>query len=430
MRNIVGYEKEKAEIAKIRELLRNVKTYKELGVRIPRGLLLVGEPGVGKTVLARSIAGQGIKLVELHAANCCDEDAAFFVESCFEEAKKKAPAVLLLDEIDKLAGTSRSFFMEDNDKIRKILLRELDALTDNDGILVVATCNDEDCMGSALTRPGRFDRRIRISLPDENTRLRILRSYFRRVRMPKNVDLGEIAGTTKGYSGAMLECLVNEAAIEALSEKRDSITGDDVRKVINRMEFGANESLPYDDKETLHRVAVHETGHTVAAMLLCPESLYGATILPQGDTGGHIRFVSGEEKVLSISEAENELAVLLAGHVAERLMLGEYGLGSSSDIQEASRKLQYLITCEAAYGYVHTLGGMKGPFSDSASESVKCRIAETFEREMNRIDAKTEKLLTENRELFDSVCAALETGQTLDRDELNALRGEAGSIAA
>ena len=175
---IVGYEKEKREITSLHDMLQNSNMYRHYGVRIPRGLALYGEPGVGKTVLARSIAGDGINIVELRSADCCEEDAPEAIKSVFEEAKRLIPSVILLDELDKIAGTSTNFFMESNDAVKKTLLQELDALSEEDDILVVATCNDTDVLGDALLRPGRFDRQLHIDLPNEETREQILEEYF------------------------------------------------------------------------------------------------------------------------------------------------------------------------------------------------------------------------------------------------------------
>ena len=219
MGKIVGYEKERKEIAQLREMLKNSARYRKYGIRIPRGIVLYGEPGVGKTALAKSIAADGISLIELRAANCCEEDAVNELKAVFERAKNSAPAVILLDELDKIAGTSESFMMEMNDSIKKALLQELDGLNEDDDVLVAATCNDTDSIGEALLRPGRFDRRLHIEAPDEATRRLIVKEYFDRLKMKNDVDYGYIAKITYGYTGAKIECLANETGILAAEKE-------------------------------------------------------------------------------------------------------------------------------------------------------------------------------------------------------------------
>ncbi len=427
---IVGYEQEKQELATIREMLQHAEFYRRNGVRIPRGLLLSGDPGVGKTVLAKSISGDGIALVELRAATCCEDEAVEAVCNAFAQAKETAPAVLLLDELDKIAGLSGHFYMEDNDRIRKTLLQELDALSSEEDVLVVATCNDADCMSDELIRPGRFDRRIEISTPDEDTRYAILQEYFGRISAEKQFNLNTLAGNTRGFSGAKLECLANECGILALEKDVPSITEADVRTALNKLEFGANEKCPFEDFTMLHRVAAHEAGHAFAALFLCPDNLYGASVMPQGNSNGHIRFVPQERRVQSISEVETEAAVLLAGHVAERVILGEYLTGSSRDIAAATTRLYHLCVREAAYGYDTVLFGLNRGMTDLPGEMLKAKLARTVEEKLKELDARVERLIYDNPHVYSAVCHALEEKKTLTRDELLEIKKATAEAAA
>ena len=287
--SIAGYEKEKEELLQLRRFLHNVGEYRKMGVRIPRGLVLYGEPGVGKTVMARAIADEGIALIEVRAADCCEENTAEKLQSAFEKAKTSAPAVLLLDELDKLAGGSRYYFMEDNDNTRKILLQELDKLAENDGVLVVATCNDIRSLGDALVRSGRFDRQLAVVPPFEKDRKKILAQYFGKLKIESELDFGYLARITPGYTGAELECIANETGIAAMEKKKRSICPDDVRKVMNRLAFHGQEEK--NNEKNNHVVAVHEAGHVLAALILTPDCIYGASILAQGGTSGHTQFI-------------------------------------------------------------------------------------------------------------------------------------------
>lgn len=416
---IVGYEKEKREIENIRDMLISANRYREYGVRIPRGLALYGEPGVGKTVLAKSIAGDGVNLIELRAANCCEEDATKEIKSVFDRAKRSAPAVLLLDELDKIAGTNDRFFMEMNDSVKKTLLQELDSLTEDDTVLVVATCNDTEVLGDALLRPGRFDRQLHIEAPDEATRKQILTEYFSYLKVKKQLDFGYIARITHGYTGAQLECLANETGIMAMRKEKPSIDISDVRIIMNRFSFGGEEKNPTENREELRKIAVHEAGHALAATLLAPDCIYGASILPQGNSCGHIQFIKPEDGVGSVKEIENEVAVLLAGHVAERVIYGETFCGSCSDLNKAASRIHFLATQCAAYGYNSAASLIHMRYhNDIVSESVKTEICRTIEEKMNLFDSLAEKLIKENVKTFMNLVDKLIEKQTLSREEL------------
>ena len=416
---IVGYEKEKREIANLHDMLQNSNMYRHYGVRIPRGLALYGEPGVGKTVLARSIAGGGINLVELRSADCCEEDAPEAIKCVFEEARQTAPSVILLDELDKIAGTSNRFFMESNDAVKKTLLQELDALSEEDDILVVATCNDTDVLGDALLRPGRFDRQLHIDLPDEETREQILEEYFSRLKIEKEIDLKYLAKLTHGYTGAKLECLANEAGIMAMEKPFPRVDMNDIRIIMNRFAFGGNEKPSFSDMGEVRKIAIHEAGHALVAMLIAPDSIHGASVLPQGESAGHIQFINPENGVTSVKDIENEITVLLAGHVAERMILGEYMTGVCSGIAMAATRLQFLITDCAAYGYEAT------PFSvhtrhreDIVSNDIKCQANSLLIEKMEEFDRFAELLIGKGYSVFEALVGNLMEKQTLTREEL------------
>lgn len=414
---IIGYEKEKAEIKELKEMLCNFENYKANGVRIPRGLLLYGEAGVGKTMLARSIAGEGINLVELNAALCCDDEVADVITEAFADAKNSAPSVLLIDELDKIAGANERFHMNNNDKSRKVLLTLLDELSDSDRVLVVGTCNDIEAMEDALIRPGRFDRILKIDLPDEETRRSIIEEYLSRINVKINFDVKALAHNTRGFSGAKLECLVNEAGIIALQKEKHIIKEEDVSYVLNKMELGALEKNPFQDYGALHHVAVHEAGHALVAMLLCPGNLFGASVMPQGESNGHIRFVP-DSSVQSVSEIENEISIILGGHIAERYVFNEYNIGARSDIRKATIRLHYLATKEAAYGYKYVLDGVCG---ESLSESTKLQLENLINKKLEELDKRTEQLICSNATLYYKIVKALEEKLVLSFEELKEL---------
>jgi len=427
--NIIGYENEKKELRRIAGMLKNIKNYRDKGLKLSRGLLLTGAPGVGKSAMARAMADEGITLVELRAADCCGDGLDEAVHQAFEQAKEQKPSILLLDELDKIAGTSMEFFMENNDGVKKILLQELDALTDEDEVLVVGTCNEYECLGDALTRTGRFDHTLSIGLPDQETRKKILRFYFRQIKLKHCYNLDDLARLTCGFSCSDLQCLANETGIQVVDKGKKSIHSDDVIAVMNRLNFQGAQKEDFDDEEVSYRVAVHEAGHALTAMLLCPDSLYGASILPQGDSLGHVRMMESKEKKVSVSDIKNEICVSLAGRVAEREILGEIYLGSESDLQTATRCLLMIMTSHAAYGYRHLLCNMP-MFPGAKAESVQNGAADLFDREMNAMDEKITQMIRENRELFDSIVRNLVNERALSKEQLFRLMESCKAVKA
>ena len=417
---ISGYSNEKKELLNLRNMLHEASMFREKGVRIPRGIVLYGEPGIGKTVLARSIADDGISLIELRAANCCTNETEKYIRSCFEKAKESAPCVLLLDELDKIAGTSMDFFMQGNDEVNKILLQELDALSSKDSVLVVATCNNLECLGDALIRPGRFDRLIEMNLPDEKTRKEILKQYLNDITLKKRINLDQIAKITSGFTCAKLECLVNEAGILALENNKNTVTEKDIRLAMNKILFNGSERKPTKNKDELRKIAVHEAGHAVVAMYMRPDALYGASILPQGEASGHVQLFSQSNKAPSVSWVEDNIAILLAGRVAERTILGEMYLGAESDLEKAVSSMMYLISSQAAYGY-RFLMNKPSPMnfrSEMSSDSLKMDTAKIMEEKLSSLDKKAEDIINNHRKVFDRVVDALMERQVLCRDEL------------
>ena len=213
--------------------------------------------------------------------------------------------------------------MEDNDDVKKILLQELDALDSDKAVLVVATANDVDCLGDALLRSGRFDRLLAMRAPDERTRKLIIEMYLKKIKTPKKVNSAHLARITRGYTGAALECLINEAGIIAFSKESPCLNDEDITSAMNRLAFRGAERSPTNDANELKKIAVHEAGHALVAMMLTPHNIYGASILPQGESAGHIQFIKDENNFAGSASAEKEIAVILGGRAAEHTVLGE-----------------------------------------------------------------------------------------------------------
>ena len=317
---IAGYEKEVAQLEQLKDFLHNAGKYADCGVHIPKGVLLYGYPGVGKTVMAKSIADENINIIELRAADCTRDNSEEFIQEAFAQAKKMKPCLLLIDEFDKIAGLRDEYYIAMNDKAMKILLQELDSLKDENGVLVVATCNDIRRLGPALVRSGRFDRIFEIGLPSLDDRKKILSLYFDRIKMPKNLDVDYVARVTSGYSGAQLECLVNESGILAIERKRSDIDFDCFQTAMNRLAFHGVEGEIKDSEK--HLVAVHEAGHAIVALYLKPDKVSTATIIPQGQSRGHTRMIYDDEICCSENnDGIDDVAIALGGRVAEIIFL-------------------------------------------------------------------------------------------------------------
>ena len=415
---IAGYEKEKEQLRGLRELLLNLEDYKQSGIRIPRGVLLYGEPGVGKTVMAKAIAQAPISCVELCSADCTKEDATDLVLETFEKARQAAPAVLLIDELDKITEESHEFFMEGNNRIMKILLQELDGQKDNSGVLVVATCNHFDRINPALLRSGRFDRLIRIGNPSLEDRKAIVHYYFSRVKLEKRIEEEYLAKITGGYTGAQLECVVNEAGILAMESKATVIEPDHIRTAMNRIAF---RTLEGDVGEKAERMitATHEAGHALAALLLSPDKLTGASVIPHGRTRGFVRMRNTEEcEILSAEDMEKDVVVSLAGAAAEQLVYGMSYLSSSEDFRKAFMMIHSMITDLGVYGLDLLCPARALHGEMPVSEDLIGRICAKRTELITRFSEQATTLLKDNEAAFRAIAEALTDRYSLSKEEI------------
>ena len=305
-----------------------------------------------------------------------------------------------------------------------MLLQELDKLSDNDAVLVVATCNDTKCLGDALLRPGRFDRQIMVSLPEEQTRKKIFKFYFSKVSLVCDVDLAYAAKITYGRSGADIECIVNEAAILTLNSGRKVITFEDVRFVINKMIFDGRPDKPLVDGSEAMKVAVHEAGHTIVALELLPDGLHGASIIPQGTSCGHVDFFHDERSQKSVNEAEDEIAVALAGRVAEREILKKIYMGSAFDMRKAASVAMNLVTNQVAYQYKFVLKSIGGFDDNVLSEQSKYELECKLDELLTNADKVATEIILGQKELFDKIVEKLIEKQIVSREELLKLKEE------
>lgn len=416
---IAGYSKEKQQIKEMQNMLLHLKDYEKSGIRIPRGVLLYGIPGVGKTQLARSVICEGISSVELCAADCVGADTGEKIQTAFKKAKEKVPCVLIVDELDKIAETSHRFHMESNSNVMKILLQELDK-KDMAGVLVVATCNDYRMLNEALLRAGRFDRMMEILPPSPSDREEIIRYYLSKLNMPIDLDIGFFAKMTGTFTGAQLECIVNEAAIYAMNNGK-AVTIDAVQTVIDRMVFKDVEDMSKLDRRR-KQVAIHEAGHVVIALTLNPENVNGISMVPTGHSMGRVRMMREESEPFTVSECENEITALLGGMAAEDIFMKNRSSGVTDDVNKASHLIETLVTKlgSAGFGCLRLNNFQDGPVWES---DVKTQRIEGAEIEIaERCYQRAVDILTENRVLIEAIFERLLVQYSLTRDEILALR--------
>jgi len=353
-KDVAGIDSEKQELMEIVDFLKNKEKFKAVGARVPRGILLSGEPGTGKTLLARAIAGEAN--VPFFAASGSDFSGIIVglgvakIKEIFEMAKRNAPCILFIDEIDAIGQrrSQHSFNDQDREQTLNQLLIEMDGFSNDTGIIVIGATNRADMLDPALLRPGRFDRQVYIELPDLAGRREILDLYAKRIKMDETVNLQDLARGTTGFSGADLENLLNEAALHAVRGGRNEISVIDVEEARDKILMGPRKirkMRPEDIKLT----AYHEAGHAFVSQMYADvtDPIHKATIIPRGRALGMVQHLPIDDKVsMTLAEVRANLAVSLAGRAAEEVFFGadKITTGAESDIAAATRLARYSIT--------------------------------------------------------------------------------------
>lgn len=418
---IAGYASEKKELSDICKLIKSYDEFSERGFRLPRGVLLCGLPGVGKTVLAEALIEEsGVYCEKIDFESVEEDDISDYLDERFKEAVKNAPSIVFIDELDKFVGDPGVGFHESYDMsaTRKILK----AINDNvcDDVMVVATINDKGMLSAALTRSGRFDKTINVPLPDLEDRKAIIDLYCRGKDIAKKVDLKALAKITAGFSGADIECLVNEAGLCSVLAERRYINQDDFDDAINKIIFkSSKKSKPLEDKDK-DIVAVHESGHIVAGLMLNGDNVAGASILPQGGSGGHVKIAQCNRRIQSKNELIKQIIIALAGMAAEKVFFkdDEY-LGSSSDVEQASEMVTDIVTSGCAFGFEYLLKSNRDPFTDSGiSETRLQKVENKCDKVLNDCMLKANELIESNIDLVKKFVSALKRNYTLTRDDI------------
>ena len=439
-KDVAGADEAKQELAEVVEFLKEPKKYNELGAKIPKGVLLYGPPGTGKTLLAKAVAGEaGVPFFSISGSDFVEMFVgvgASRVRDLFEQAKKSAPCIIFIDEIDAVGrqrGAGLGGGHDEREQTLNQLLVEMDGFGANEGIIMVAATNRPDILDPALLRPGRFDRQIVVDRPDIKGRRAILNVHIQGKPLGEDVDLDIIAQRTPGFTGADLSNLVNEAALLTARRNKKVINMPEMEEAAERVIMGPErKSRVISDKEK-RLTAYHEGGHTIVGMLLeHTDPVHKVTIIPRGRAGGYTLSLPKEDKYYATrSEMLDELKVLLGGRVAEAIVLKEISSGASNDLQRATALARQMI-CE--YGMSENIGpvtygknqgqvflGRDLAKERDYSEEVAAEIDKEVRSFMEAAYAATEKLLTENLDKLHVIAEALMIKETLEEDEIKEL---------
>ncbi len=441
--NVAGVDEEKEELEEIVEFLKNPRKFTEMGARIPKGVLLVGHPGTGKTLLAKAVAGEaGVPFFFISGSDFVEMFVgvgASRVRDLFEEAKKKAPCIIFIDEIDAVGrqrGAGLGGGHDEREQTLNQLLVEMDGFSANEGVIVLAATNRPDVLDKALLRPGRFDRQIVVSNPDVKAREQILEVHSRKKKLADDVDLKTIAKNTSGFSGADLENVLNEAALLAARRNLEQITMQEVEDAMVKVTMGPEKRTRVRSDKEQKLVAFHEAGHAVVSRFLpTQDPVHQISIIPRGMAGGYTMYRPTEDKnFMSRTEMVENIVSLLGGRVAEKLVLDDISTGASNDIERATQIARSMVT---KYGMSERVGTiMLGSNQEEVflgrdlaqgreySEETAGIVDEEVKSIIDFAYRKAEELLKEHMEQLTKVANVLLEKEKIDGEEFDEIFGD------
>ena len=434
--DVAGADEEKAELAEIVDFLKQPKRYMEMGARIPKGVLLIGPPGTGKTLLARAISGEaGVPFFSISGSDFVEMFVgvgASRVRDLFEQAKKNAPCIIFIDEIDAVGrqrGAGVGGGNDEREQTLNQLLVEMDGFGENEGIIMIAATNRSDVLDPALLRPGRFDRQILVGVPDTKGREEILAVHSKNKHLEPEVKLSVLAKRTPGFTGADIENLMNESALLAVRKDKKLIGMEELEEAVTRIIAGPEKKSRVVIEADRRLTAYHEAGHAIVMNLLpMSDPVHQISIVPRGMAGGYtMRLPDEDRSYMSKSRLEEEIVGLLGGRVAEKLVIGDISTGASNDIERATSIARKMIM---DYGMSDTLGPIAfGSGSDEVFLGRDMGKGKNFSEEtLNKIDVEIKKLidiaynkaltlLTENRSKLNAVAEELLIKEKLEAAE-------------
>ncbi len=441
--DVAGVDEEKEELEEIVEFLKTPKKFTEMGARIPKGVLLVGQPGTGKTLLAKAVAGEaGVPFFSISGSEFVEMFVgvgASRVRDLFDQAKKNAPSIIFIDEIDAVGrqrGAGLGGGHDEREQTLNQLLVEMDGFGTNEGVIVLAATNRPDVLDKALLRPGRFDRQIVVSAPDVKAREQILEVHARKKKLAEDVDLKTVAKNTSGFAGADLENILNEAALLAARRNLDCIGMKEIEDAMVKVTMGPEKKTRVRSEKENKLVAYHEAGHAVVSRYLpTQDKVHQISIVPRGMAGGYTMYRPAEDKSFrSKTEMEESIVSLLGGRVAEKLILDDISTGASNDIERATAISRAMVT---KYGMSERLGtitfgadqeevflGRDLAHAKEYSEETAAIIDEEVKKIVDAGYEKAINILSEHVDKLHAVAKVLLEKEKIDGDEFDKIFAE------
>ncbi|MGD8811959.1 MAG: ATP-dependent zinc metalloprotease FtsH, partial [Thioalkalispiraceae bacterium] len=439
--DVAGQDNAKREVTELVEFLKRPEQFRKLGAEVPRGILLMGAPGTGKTLLARALAGEaGVPFFSISGSEFIEVFVgvgASRVRNLFNAAKQNAPSIVFIDELDSVGrtrGTGLGGGHDEREQTLNQILAELDGFTGRENVIVLAATNRPDVLDPALLRPGRFDRHVTLDLPDRNDRIALLNLHTRKVPLASDVDLKKIAAGTPGFSGADIKNLVNESAMLAARYKREQVTMADFEEARDKLLMGSVRTLAIQPEER-HRLAVHEAGHTIVAYYVPhADPLYKVSIIPRGRAlGGTQQLPEEERHTLPEEYLRDRLAMIMGGRSAEKELLGSVSSGADDDIRTATALARAMVSrwgMSADVGPIDLRESEEHPFlgreiaqprrySEHSSETVDKAVRSL----MLESEQRASEIIQQHREQLDQLIQQLEEKETLHREDIEKCLG-------